>query len=67
MNTRVEAIDFSDSLDGLDRVSASFFLTGCDWESQAVDDDVVNPEVPICNESVNQSEAILTLSSLVRA
>ena len=65
MNTWVLGGYFLDSSNGFKTVPAGFFLTGCDWESKGVHDDVFDSHVPLRNEVINQSRGDSNLVGLV--
>ena len=54
MDAWVEPVYFANCFDGFNGIATGLFLAGGDWEGEAVDDDVFNPEVPIANQSVNK-------------
>ncbi len=55
MDAGIKLIDFANSLDGLDGITPSLLLTGCNREGEAVNDDVVNSHVPVLDQGINQS------------
>ena len=54
MNAWIEAVDLANRFDCLNGVASGFLLSGCNREGEAVNNDVLDPHIPIGHEGVDQ-------------